>query len=175
MPLRSSFEEKYTFGLAGECRIAQWLRSKGNGVLPVYEKIVDSGKGPRLFLPDKELIVPDLFVFNRQRSLWIEAKHKTAFTWHRKTNKWVTGIDLRHYHDYLEIMEDTPWKVWLLFLQEGGQAKDSPPNSPAGLFGNDLAFLSKHESHQHENGGTDGMVYWANQALIRLAPLDALP
>ena len=148
-----AFEEYLKMGVAGESLVAAWLRSRGNTVLPVYEKIIDSGKGPQLYLPDKELIAPDLFVFKHDKALWVEAKHKTAFTWHRITEKWVTGIDLRHYGHYLEVDKTTPWDVWLLFLHRGGQAKDSPPDSPAGLFGNTLEYLHRHENHRHENGG----------------------
>ena len=164
-----TFESKLQVGRAGESLVAAWLRSRGNTILPVYEKIIEDGKGPQLFLPDKLLIAPDFFVFNHDRAMWIEAKTKTAFTKYRKTGKWVTGIDLRHYEHYLEVDKVTPWNVWLLFLQLGGQAKDSPPNSPAGLFGNPLEYLSRHESHRHSNGGPSGMVYWAMEDLTLLA------
>ena len=169
-----TFSTAYQYGFAGETAIALWLRSRGNCVMPVYEKIVDTGKGPQLYMPKGTLIAPDLFVFNSERALWIEAKHKTAFTWHRITERWVTGIDLRHYADYCAVDDGTPWPVWLLFLHDGGQAKDSPANSPAGLFGATLAHLRQHENHRHANGGTAGMVYWAVDTLKRLATLDQM-
>lgn len=169
-----NFSQQLSYGMAGETAIARWLQRRGWAVLPVYEVIVDRGKGPRLYLPDSSLIAPDFFVFRSGRSLWVEAKHKTAFTWHRKTQRWVTGIDLRHYEDYCRIDDMTPWPVWLLFLHEGGRAKDSPPNSPAGLFGNALSNLRKCENHRHENWGRSGMVYWALESLHKLADLDQL-
>lgn len=166
---------QYQFGVAGESRIARWLRALGYTVLPVYEKLVEDGKGPQLYLPQGHLIAPDLLVFNAKRVLWIEAKHKTAFSWHRLTSRWVTGIDVRHYEDYCRVQNETPWDVWLLFLHEGGQAKDSPANSPRGLFGNRLAYLRLHENHQHENWGRSGMVYWALDSLKHLAKLQEEP
>lgn len=166
-----TFEQSLEMGVAGESWIASWLRSRGNTVLPVYEKIVKTGKGPQLYLPEKELIAPDLFVFKSENAFWIEAKHKTAFTLHRKSGRWVTGIDLRHYEHYLKVDQVTPWDVWLLFLHRGGQAKDSPPGSPAGLFGNALKILAQHENHRHANGGRAGMVYWDRNSLILLANL----
>jgi len=169
-----SFSASLDYGKAGESAIARWLRGRGLSVLPVYEKIVHEGKGPQLFTPDKPLIAPDLFVFGKGNAYWMEAKHKTAFSWHRITGRWVTGIDLRHYADYCEIDDSTPWPVWLLFLHEGGQAKDSPPNSPAGLFGETLSKLRLCENHRHENWGTSGMVYWARESLRHLAPLAEL-
>lgn len=156
-----SFAQSLEYGVAGESAIARWLRHCGYSVLPVYEKIIDTGKGPQLYAPNTRLIAPDLLVFRGERVRWIEAKHKTAFSWHRKTERWVTGIDLRHYRDYCEVDDTSPWPVWLLFLHDGGQAKDSPPDSPSGLFGNALTYLREHENHRHENWGSGGMVYWA--------------
>jgi len=167
-----SFETSLKYGQAGESAIALWLRSRGNTVLPVYEKIIDEGKGPQLYTPDKEVIAPDLFVFGDGKAFWIEAKHKTAFTWHRITERWCTGIDLRHYGEYCIVDDETPWPVWLLFLHEGGQAKDSPPDSPQGLFGNTLEYLRQHENHRHANWGRSGMVYWALETLTKLATLE---
>lgn len=140
-------------------------------MLPVYEIIKDQGKGPQLYMPSGELIAPDLFVFSTNGAWWMEAKHKTAFTWHRNTGRWTTGIDLRHYEDYCKVDDSTPWPVWLLFLHEGGQAKDSPANSPAGLFGNALTSLRAHENHRSYNWAR-GMVYWALSSLKKLAELD---
>lgn len=170
-----TFESNLDFGRVGESRIAEWLKSKGHSILPVYEIEKQTGKGPRLFLPDKKLIAPDMFVFKADKAYWIEAKHKTAFSWHRKTGCWVTGIDLKHYLDYCEIDDFSPWPVWLLFLHDGGQAKDSPPDSPSGLFGETLKVLRQHENHRHANWGPSGMVYWARDRLRLLAPLESLP
>jgi len=167
-----NFSAQLIYGSAGESAIARWLRARGSFVLPVYEKIIDTGKGPRLFAPEGELVAPDLLVCNSGRTLWIEAKHKTAFTWHRITSRWVTGIDIHHYEQYLLVASGTAWPVWLLFLQEGGIAKDSPGESPSGLFGNNLAFLAQHENHRHANWGRYGMVYWAIENLSKLASLD---
>jgi hypothetical protein len=169
-----TFKAQLRYGAAGESAIATWLRSRGCAVLPVYEKIIDDGKGPRLYMPDGVLIAPDLFVFKGKEAFWIEAKHKTAFTWHRITGRWVTGIDLRHYADYCTVDDSTPWPVWLLFLHDGGQAKDSPDNSPSGLFGNRLDVLRRCENHRHNNWGRSGMVYWAVESLQKLASLETV-
>jgi hypothetical protein len=136
--------------------------------MPVYEKLTDFGKGPQIFMAEGPLIAPDLFVFNGLKAMWVEAKHKTAFTWHRITECWTTGIDRRHYHDYLRVAATSPWPLWLLFLHEGGQAKDSPPDSPAGLFGDEIAALAQCVHHESDKWGTSGMVYWAYESLRRL-------
>ena len=168
-----SFAGRYQYGATGEGAISHWFRGRGYAVLPAYEKIVDSGKGPQLYLPQGALIVPDLLVFRDHKLFWIEAKHKAAFTWHRITQRWVTGIDLGHYRAYQEVGKATEWPVWLFFLHEGGQAKDSPP-SPSGLFANELAFLVEHENHRHNNWGRSGMVYWAIESLKKLAELEEI-
>jgi hypothetical protein len=142
--------------------------------MPVYECLMETGKGPQIFGPSGSFIAPDMIVFRSDRAIWIEAKHKTAFTMHRVTGRWVTGIDIRHYKDYCRVDDISPWPVWLLFLHRGGQAKDSPPDSPSGLFGNDLSFLRKTENHRHENHGSSGMVYWAISNLKHIASIDEI-
>lgn len=166
------FKRMLRFGKTGESIIANWIKRHGLTVLPIYELEIQSGKGPQLFMPDESLIATDLFVFSTRNSYWIEAKHKTGFTWHRISKRWVTGIDLHHYADYCKIDDWTPWDVWLLFLQAGGITKDCSEPSPPGLFGNTLEFLRKNENHRHENGGKAGMVYWAINNLSKLAEYD---
>ena len=159
-------------GRAGETAIARWLIARGHSVLPVYEKIIEDGKGPQLFSASGGLVAPDLVAFKDGRVLWIEAKHKTAFTWWRIGQVFETGIDLRHYLDYLKVREKSGCPVFLLFLHKGGQAKDSPL-SPDGLYGNDLSVLAAHESHRDPRWGRSGMVYWTRRVdggpLVRLA------
>lgn len=167
-----TFSEQLQYGQAGESAIAMWLRKNGATVLPVYEKIINTGKGPQLFTPTTKLVAPDMLVYGFGETMWIEAKHKTAFSMHRISGRWVTGIDIRHYEDYCKVHDESPWPVWLLFLHRGGQAKDSPANSPSGLFGNNLGYLRKNENHRHDNWGRSGMVYWAIDKLRLLATLE---
>jgi hypothetical protein len=169
-----AFNQTLQVGRVGESLIATWLRSRGWNVLPVYDIEVQTGKGPSLFSAQCELIAPDMFVFNGLKVRWVEAKHKGAFSWHRTTQRWVTGIDLCHYEHYKQVAEVSNWPVYLMFLHWGGQAKDSPPNSPAGLFGHELKYLQEHENHRHPNWGNGGMVYWAHDTLRLLAPLKTL-
>ena len=169
-----TFQENLQVGRTGESLISKWLRKRNYHVLPVYEIEIQSGKGPRLFSPGRELIAPDMLAFDGVHTLWIEAKHKTAFSWHRLTQCWTTGIDVRHYQDYCEVDQITPFDVWLLFLQRGGQAKDSPERSPSGLFANSLQHLRLHENHRSNNWGKTGMVYWSINELKLIATLETL-
>lgn len=171
-----TFEQQLAFGKAGESLIANWLKRKGYSVLPVYEKEMTEKKGPQVFTLATSLIAPDLLVFGCEtdKTWWIEAKHKAAFTWHRKSSQWVTGIDLSHYADYLKVQVLSPWPIWLFFLQRSGKAKDTPQGKvcPTGLYGNSITFLQGRENHRHANWGKSGMVYWGEKTLTKLAKLD---
>ena len=167
-----SFTEKLAVGRLGEDAISRWLIRKDFFVLPAYEIAVNHGKGPRLFGPNGALISPDLLAFKGPRVEWIEAKHKSAFTWHRLTQSWQTGIDRRHWLHYLEVERTTPFPVWLFFLHRpGGEAVDTPEGmrSPSGLFANTIAILKDCVDHEHMNHGPSGMVYWRESKLRKLA------
>lgn len=175
MPIEETVE--YKKGKAGESAIAAWLLDRGNAILPVYEKIISEGKGPTLFVEGHSFIAPDLLSMNLEdgRICWVEAKHKSGFSWHRKSHAWVTGIDIRHYLDYLEISRRLPYPIYLFFLQDGRTTKDSPhPGSPSGLFGGDIKWLESQESHRSDNYGKSGMVYWRIDQLTKYAEYNTL-
>lgn len=168
-----SFEQKLTYGKAGESRIANYFKSKGYSVLPIYEKEMTEFKGPTLFgFDSSDIIAPDMLVFSESKCFWIEAKRKSAFSWHRNTGRWTTGIDMHHYENYLQIANKySPWPVWLFFLHEDGTAKDTPQGkvSPTGLYAGELLNLRENENHRNERWGKHGMVYWAKESLKKLA------
>jgi len=163
-----SFQEQLQIGKTGESLIASYFKKRGYNVLPVYDKTDVDFKGPQLFLADgNSLVAPDMLVFKGEKVYWVEAKHKSAFTWYRKSKQWLTGIDVKHFEQYLKVSETTPWPVWILFLHRNGTAKDTPPGmiSPTGLFGAEIQYLKIYEHHRHENWGKGGMVYWAHESL----------
>lgn len=167
------FAQQLAVGKAGESKIANWLRRKGYHVLPVYEKEISEGKGPQLFTAlGPGLVAPDLLAFNGDKVRWIEAKHKSVFSWYRIGQRWVTGIDLRHYNDYLKVCELSPWPVWLLFLHSQSKTTEHTGVCPTGLFGESLSILAGKESHRSLRHGKSGMVYWARDDLKLLASLD---
>lgn len=171
------FDDKLKAGLLGESVIARWLIRRGYNILPAYEIEITHGKGPRLFTANAQLISPDMLVFNQNKIMWVEAKTKSAFTWHRDSKTWQTGIDYRHWCDYVRVANLTSWTVWILFLHKAGiQAKDTPPGmvSPCGLYGNSINVLSKCIHHRYDDFGPTGMVYWTIDSLKKLASLDEL-
>lgn len=173
------FKKQLRFGKLGESKISSWVRSRGSYVLPAYEIEQQTGKGPRIFAPyGKEYISPDLLVFSHDGVSWIEAKHKTVFTWHRITQRWTTGIDRNHFHGYMQLADEWPWAIWLLFLHESATPDDRdinagcPESCPVGLFGNELFYLSENINHEHDNWGKYGMVYWEHEKLKLIATLE---
>ena len=157
---------------------ARWIMlARGAQVLPIYDIEYETGKGPRIFAASGSLVAPDLLIFSRGKLHWIEAKHKSVFTWYRKKQRWETGVDLRHYHQYLKVRKTFDLPVWLLFLHRVSvpssidrKYPDCPEACPVGLFGNDLDFL---QSRSREDARwARGMVYWGIEDLKQLATLN---
>jgi hypothetical protein len=174
-----TFRQTLARGKIGESLISQWLQARGHLVFPAYEKEISEGKGPQLFAASGNLVLPDLLVFGGDGMRWIEAKHKTCFTWHRKKRRWVTGIDLRHYYEYCSVRIETGLPVWIMFWHplSAPNPRDlpySPQQCPTGLFGNEITELVSRENHRHENWGKSGMVYWAVESLHLIATVDEL-
>ena len=55
----SRFASNLATGQLGESLIARWCMSRGNSLIPVYEKEIDTGKGPRFFSPEGQFVAPD--------------------------------------------------------------------------------------------------------------------
>lgn len=169
-----SFKQSLEVGKIGESYIAKWLQKRGFHVLPVYEKEISENKGPTLFMASGvQRIAPDMLVFKTDKTLWVEAKRKSSFTWHRNSKCWNTGIDLRHYKDYVKVQDEhAEWDMWLLFLHgDKEQARDTPDDmmSPSGLFGQTIKHLRNNVHHKSSRWGSSGMVYWDHDKLIKLA------
>lgn len=176
--MNQAFDQNLAHGQLGESIIARWCIARGNSVLPVYEKEIDTGKGPRFFTSEGQVVAPDMFLMPAMK--WVEAKHKTVCSWYRKGGYWCTGIDLHHYSGYQQVQTISRQPVWLLFLHRSYMPDPRdiqhgcPPRCPVGLYGGSLAHLVRHESHRHENWGRYGMVYWDIETLTRFATLEEI-
>ena len=183
------FAHQFEHGRVGENVITQWLQRHGASVTHAEHvppdtfpgcRIYPSGymKGPHLIHENLRLVLPDLLVFFNGGWSWVEAKHKTCFTWHRKTRQWTTGIDLGHYQQYLHIERATGLPVYLMFYHPQAQPDlrdidmGSPQESPVGLFGGLLSEMHLKENHTHKNHGRHGMVYWTPKAFSLHYPLE---
>ena len=179
------FAQSLKMGRIAESLIARWMIGRGTCILPAYEIEVSSGKGPQLFCPSGSYVSPDLLAFTKKGLFWIEAKHKTVFAWNRSREVWVTGIDLHHYGQYMQVAKQTNLPVWLLFFHRestpspGDILHGCPPECPTGLFGGELFDLVTKENHRSppldfnregiKGHGRSGMVYWDPSALQLLA------
>ncbi len=166
-----TFSEQLEKGQLVESKIAKWLAANEYTVLPVYDTSL-SQKAPTLKLPTGTLTAPDLLVIKNKQFVWLEAKQKDVFSWYRIGQRWVTGIDLRHYADYQQIERETRRPVFLAFLhtQTTGTLKEPYP-CPTGLYIRKISILARLESHQSPKWGTSGMVYWADTTLHKIATL----
>jgi hypothetical protein len=170
---KSDFEYYLSFGFHGEHLIRDYLRTQGFYVLPAYElESTGNFKGPRFFGPRCEYITPDMLAFYEKSIMWVEAKTKSAFTWHRLTKRYVTGIDWRCWVDYNKVAKSSEVPVFLYFLQQPGhKAKDTPDYagpSPNGLFSGEINYLGRHINHIFPKEAP-AMVYWAEDSLTKIA------
>lgn len=171
----TSFDRALAFGQLGESHIAKWLQGRGHAVFPAYQLEHQTGKGPQLFCADRNLVLPDLLAFRDGKAQWFEAKHKTCFTWHRLTRRWVTGIDLKHYREYQEVADRTGLPVWLMFYHPRSEPSDNdkshgcPAECPTGLFCGEIKTLRQCENHTSDRHGRSGMVYWAHSSLTKVS------
>lgn len=175
---QSQFQQALLFGQLGESYIANFMRNRGFHVLPVYEKQVGNYKGPRIFMSyislKKQLIAPDMLIIRDGKGVWLEAKHKSHFTWYGKGQCWTTGINKHCFDDYLLLQQMTQMDVWLFFLHSDNQTWtqdvrkwNAPPICPTGLFAGRLAVLARQIDHIGDFG-TSGMVYWRDDQLTKL-------
>lgn len=182
------FQKQLAFGQIAETRIAKWLILRGLTILPAYDKEYDDGKGPRVFFAAGNLVVPDFLVFSKDYFGWIEAKHKSVFTWYGKGGYWTTGIDRHHFNHYVQVHERLKLDVWILFLhicstpdrRDRERWEKCPEICPTGLFGAPLSRLTgEQHSHESDKHGRSGMRYWGLEneggQLGKIAKLSEIP
>jgi hypothetical protein len=169
------FEQALTQGKAGESLLSKWLQNRGHDVFPAYKVEMEAAKGPQLFTRDGQFVLPDFLAFRDGKAIWFEAKTKSRFTWHRQSERWTTGLDLRHYKEYLQVSERTRLPVVLLFWHPCGNPSPAdlnhgcPAACPTGLFSGQLNILRTRYSHISNKWGNSGMIYWDVSALHKIA------
>lgn len=167
--MSEQFVQSLAFGHLAEGQIEAWLRrARRFSVLPVYEG-GRAKKGPRLFTPTRALVSPDMLAIRGKDIRWVEAKHKTYFTWYRIGKVWTTGIDSYYFDQYVQLSELTEIPVWILFLHSRSDSVDG--NCPTGLFGADVFHLRGCVDHEYKAYGKGGMLYWKHDDLHLLASI----
>jgi hypothetical protein len=125
----TDFKKSLEVGKTGETEIAKWLLSQGHNILPVYEISEGQYKGPAIYSGDETIIAPDMLVFHQTKGvIFVEAKSKTAFSEYRIKSKkgythWVTGIDQRHFNEYLKVKEKCNTDIFYCFCKKEGRQK----------------------------------------------------
>ena len=184
----AAFEQNLAFGRIGESLLATWLRRKHQwSLLPAYEIEMVKGKGPRIFTPTDQLVSPDFLGLRGNEVRWFEAKHKSVFSWYRAKQCWVTGINLRHCQQYVEVSKRFPFPIFLIFLHEEDHLRPEDPKysdpkysedkkhypCPTGLFYCRLTerTLTDASSYSHiwEKGS---MIYLSINQLVQLATME---
>lgn len=133
-------------------------------------RVGDAEQAPLLLAFGVQIIAPDMLTWNKGVPLWVEVKDKDSCTWHRKSNRWQTGLNARHLRAYQQVMERTKIDVCVWFIHHGVGRDDDPIDlcQPQGVFTGRISALS---SKAREHGG---MVYWDMALLTEQCSLEAL-
>lgn len=172
-----NFQQQLQRGLLAEHHIARWLQTqRGYHILPIYNKQDDNRKGPRFYTASGEqLIAPDILAMRGSTLVWVEAKSKTTFTWHRVSQQWQTGIDYYNYTHYCKVADTVPHAMYVFFLHtetyEPVACSGAPTTSPTGLYVQSFDVLRSCVHHIYPQSGRNRMVYWSIESLKKVAQL----
>lgn len=173
------FQKALAFGQIGAQKIAAWLERHRYAVVGTGKQNDERYKGPQITSAEADMVAPDLLAIRGDDTKWIEAKHKSVFSWYRIGRCWVTGIDQRHWDHYQKVAARCPWPLWILFLHRIAKPSQSdlnhgcPMNCPTGLFGQETKRLQQTINHTSDRWAK-GMVYWRSDKLVRLATLEEM-
>ena len=146
-------------GRAAEIAVANWLKRRGNWVIPSYDYAgLDHDKPPRLETTTRGLSIPDLDVSKDGARIWIEVKLKAAPTWGRISGKLEHGISARLANHYTETEKITGCAVWIIVVEESsGEWR--------------AALLSKLRTRERSSFSPrmGGMVFWLREDFHRIA------
>lgn len=125
------FNQMLKFGEEGERIAAEKLLSKGVAVSPLYQFSPDS---PPFLLTDIErVILPDLTCWKNGANFFVECKRKKQ--WVSWNGELETGLDLRHFNDYLKVKKITGSSIYIFFIHEDTMKQNS------GIFYNEIEIL----------------------------------
>jgi hypothetical protein len=152
----SAFDEKKNAARSWEIAASCWCRSeRGYYVLPTYDfSGKDDNKAPKILSPESvaDLVAPDLMVWGRGETRFLEVKYKTKADTYRKTNTLTTGINRRLWRHYRDVERLLKVPIWILFIHQ--QERECRADT--------LANLSNYIDHEYSgwNMGPSGMVFW---------------
>lgn len=115
---QKNFKEQLAIGKEGEHEIGNYFMNKNYSILPLYQ--FEDNIAPKVFTLNNTLTSPDMFISGNNKCFWVEVK--TKFRWVNYNNIIETGINEKHYRQYLSIAEKTTLPIYLIFNH-----KKTPP------------------------------------------------
>lgn len=170
----------YTGGRLAENIIRDLYIEQGYVVIPIYDFEISenvNNKGPKIYTTDGRIISPDMLAIskNGDDAFWIEAKQKSVFAWFFNDSCWTTGIDLHHLSDYDRLQKLCNLPILLMFLHTtSGDESDMKHPCPTGLYYQRIDWLTKNIHSISNTAGRNGMAYWRESQLIKIATIEQL-
>lgn len=111
----NKWDELFKRGLNGEKLVQEWLKLRGFYVLPV--SLIENGGAPALEGHLKRIIASNHLVAGAGKTFWAEIKTYQRAAFYQKYQRWVHGIPIRLWNQYLEGQRITGIPGYLFILQ----------------------------------------------------------
>lgn len=111
----SKWDDLFKRGLKGEKLVREWLKLRGFYVLPV--SLIENGGAPALEGHFKRVIASNHLVAGAGGTFWAEIKTYQRAAFYQKYQRWVHGIPLRLWNQYIEGQRITGIPGYLFILQ----------------------------------------------------------
>jgi hypothetical protein len=152
------FKNSLEYGTEGEREVANIFLDLGYSIMPMYQfKKLDTS--PKIFSNESQLISPDLIIFNKNKTLFVEVKKKTK--WVRSDGELETGCDYRLYQQYLQIVKTTNINLILVFNHE----KEEP---------NGMYYIDVKTEGRYWNGLVNGSRVYTPMYFFKFSQLKKL-
>lgn len=157
---QKSFEEKLAFGKEGEHEVGEYFMKLGYSLLPLYQFTEDIA--PKIYSEVETIISPDIFISGKEKAFWVEVKTKNRWINYNRIRE--TGLNKRHYDEYIKIRHNTKLPVYVVFNH-----KD---DNPTGFYFIDI-IVPYHRIWDGINCATNRrvsppLVLWKFEALTRI-------
>lgn len=111
----SEWDKLFKRGLKGEKLVREWLKLRGFYVLPA--SLIDNGGAPALEGYLKRIIASNHLVAGGGRTFWAEIKTYQRAAFYQKYQRWVHGVPIRLWNQYIEAQQVTGIPGYLFILQ----------------------------------------------------------
>jgi hypothetical protein len=111
----NKWDELFQRGLKGEKLVREWLKLRGFYVLPV--SLIENGGAPALEGHLKHIIASNHLVSGAGKTFWAEVKTYQRAAFYQKYQRWVHGIPIRLWNQYIQGQQVTGIPGYLFILQ----------------------------------------------------------